>query len=247
VIPFALPLVLVLAWFVSTDRGWVKSYQLASPHDVLRETLDLAQSGVLWHDLAASIARVAAGFALALVAALVLGAIVGGSRRGEQILDPTLQAIRAVPSLAWVPLILLWLGIGENAKITLVAIGAFFPIYVSLVSGIRGVDRKLIEVGQALGLSRPALIVRVLVPATLPQFLVGARIGLTQAWLFLVAAELLAASSGLGFLLTDGQQTSRTDEILVAILLFAACGKLSESAMRGAEGRIVGWVDTATP
>jgi sulfonate transport system permease protein len=247
VIRFALPVALLLAWFVTTDRGWIKSYQLASPRDVLRETLDLAQSGVLWHDLSASIARVAAGFAVALVAALVLGAIVGGSRRGEALLDPTLQAIRAVPSLAWVPLILLWLGIGENAKITLVAIGAFFPIYVSLVSGIRGVDRKLIEVGQALGLSRVALIVRVLVPATLPQFLVGARIGLTQAWLFLVAAELLAASSGLGFLLTDGQQTSRTDEILVAILLFALCGKLSEGAMRGAERRLVGWVDTATP
>ena len=149
-----------------------------------------------------------------------------------------------MPSLAWVPLILLWLGIGETAKIALVAIGAFFPVYVALVSGIRGVDRKLVEVGTIFGLSRLALIVRVLVPATLPQLLVGARIGLTQAWLFLVAAELLAATSGLGFLLTDGQQTSRTDEILVAILLFAACGKLSESLMRALEKRLVGWADT---
>ncbi len=157
---------------------------------------------------------------------------------------PTLQAIRAVPSLAWVPLILLWLGIGETAKITLVAIGAFFPIYVALVSGIHGVDRKLVEVGTIFGLSRTALIARVLVPATLPQLLVGARIGLTQAWLFLVAAELLAATNGLGFLLTDGQQTSRTDEILVAILLFALCGKLSESGMRRLEKRLVGWTDT---
>jgi len=139
---------------------------------------------------------------------------------------------------------LLWLGIGETAKITLVAIGAFFPIYVALVAGIRGVDRKLVEVGASFGLSRPALVLRVLVPATLPQLLVGARLGLTQAWLFVVAAELLAATSGLGFLLTDGQQTARTDEILVAILLFAACGKLSESAMRALERRLVGWTDT---
>jgi sulfonate transport system permease protein len=247
VIRFALPVTLVVAWFVATASGWVKSYQLASPRDVVREVIALAQSGALWHDLAASIARVAAGFAIALVAALVLGAIVGGSRRGERALDPTLQAIRAVPSLAWVPLILLWLGIGEGAKITLVAIGAFFPIYVSLVSGIRSVDRKLIEVGRSFGLTRFALIARVLVPATVPQFLVGARIGLTQAWLFLVAAELLAASNGLGFLLTDGQQTSRTDEILVAILLFALCGKLSESGMRAAESRLVNWADTAAP
>ncbi|HTW83460.1 MAG TPA: ABC transporter permease [Candidatus Sulfotelmatobacter sp.] len=241
---FALPLALLAGWWLATARGWVKSYQFASPHDVLAELGNLAATGALWHDLAASVARVAAGFAIALAAAIVLGAVVGGSRTFERALDPTLQAIRAVPSLAWVPLILLWLGIGESAKITLVAIGAFFPIYVALVAGIRGVDRKLVEVGTSLGLSRAALIARVLVPATLPQLLVGARIGLTQAWLFLVAAELLAATNGIGFLLTDGQQTTRTDEILVAILLFAACGKLSESGMRWLERRLVGWTDT---
>jgi len=241
----AVPLALFAAWWAATASGIVKSYQLASPHDVLRELLDLARSGLLWRDLGASTERVAAGFAIALAVALILGALVGGSRAAERALDPTLQAIRAVPSLAWVPLILLWLGIGETAKIALVAIGAFFPIYVALVSGIRGVDRKLVEVARIFGLSRFALVARVLVPATLPQLLVGARIGLTQAWLFLVAAELLAATNGLGFLLTDGQQTSRTDEILVAIVLFALCGKLSESAMRLLERRLVGWTDTA--
>ncbi|HTD34839.1 MAG TPA: ABC transporter permease [Candidatus Elarobacter sp.] len=241
---FAVPLALFAAWWAATASGRVKSYQLASPHDVLREVVDLAQSGLLWRDLGASVERVAAGFAIALALALIVGSLVGGSRVAERALDPTLQAIRAVPSLAWVPLILLWLGIGEAAKITLVAIGAFFPVYVALVSGIRGVDRKLVEVGTIFGLSRAALIVRVLVPATLPQLLVGARIGLTQAWLFLVAAELLAATNGLGFLLTDGQQTSRTDEIFVAILLFAVCGKLSETAMRALEKRLAGWTDT---
>jgi sulfonate transport system permease protein len=241
---FVVPLALFAAWWAATASGAVKSYQLASPRDVVREIADLAQSGLLWRDLGASIERVALGFAIALGLALILGSLVGGSRMIERALDPTLQAVRAVPSLAWVPLILLWLGIGETAKITLVAIGAFFPVYVALVSGIRGVDRKLVEVGTIFGLSRTALIARVLVPATLPQLLVGARIGLTQAWLFLVAAELLAATNGLGFLLTDGQQTSRTDEILVAILLFALCGKLSESGMRWLEKRLVGWTDT---
>ncbi|HWT07013.1 MAG TPA: ABC transporter permease [Xanthomonadales bacterium] len=241
---FAVPLALFAAWWAATANGWIKSYQLASPRDVVRELADLAQSGLLWRDVGASAERVALGFAIALLLAVVLGSLVGGSRVAERALDPTLQAIRSVPSLAWVPLILLWLGIGETAKITLVAIGAFFPIYVALVSGIHGVDRKLVEVGTMFGLSRFALIARVLVPATLPQLLVGARIGLTQAWLFLVAAELLAATNGLGFLLTDGQQTSRTDEILVAILLFAACGKLSETAMRALEKRLSGWTDT---
>ncbi len=244
---FAVPLALLAAWAAATLSGRVPSYQLASPRDVVRALAELAASGVLWKDLGASIERIAIGFAFALVLAIVLGAFVGSSRVAEQLVDPTLQAIRAVPSLAWVPLLLLWLGIGENAKITLVAIGAFFPIYVATVAGIRGVDRKLVEVGRSLGLRPFELAVRVLVPATLPQLFVGARIGLTQAWLFLVAAELLAASNGLGFLLTDGQQTSRTDEILVAIGLFALCGKLSEMLMRALERRVVGWADTAVP
>lgn len=239
-----LPAVLVGVWFAATASGAVKPYQFASPQAVFAEFGQLIASGALWTDLAASVERVALGFGAALVLAIVLGALVGTSRRAEVLIDPTLQAVRAVPSLAWVPLILLWLGIGETAKVTLIAIGAFFPIYVSLASGIRNVDRKLIDVAHVLDVRGPALAIRVLVPAALPALLVGARIGLTQAWLFLVAAELLASTKGLGFLLTEGQQISRTDEILVAVLLFAFCGKLSESGMRLIERRLVAWTDT---
>ncbi|GAC1417728.1 MAG: ABC transporter permease [Candidatus Velthaea sp.] len=241
---FIVPVLLALGWFAATASGAVKPYQFTSPQGVIAELADLAGSGALVRDLGASIERVLLGFAIAALIAIVLGSLVGVSRTWERVLDPTLQAIRAVPSLAWVPLILLWLGIGESAKITLVAIGAFFPVYISLVSGIRGVDRKLVEVARVLGVRGVALTARVLVPATLPQLLVGMRIGLTQAWLFLVAAELLASTRGLGFLLTEGQQVGRTDEILVAILLFAICGKLSESVMRAIEKRLVGWADT---
>jgi sulfonate transport system permease protein len=243
----ALPLALLVAWFAATATGAVKSYQFASPSAVLAEFGDLLARGELWTDLGVSIERVAAGFAIAVTVAVILGTLVGSSRAAERALDPTLQALRSVPSLAWVPLLLLWLGIGETAKISLVAIGAFFPIYVALVTGIRGVDRKLIEVARMLGVHGPHLAARVLVPATLPTLLIGMRIGLTQAWLFLVAAELLGATRGLGFLLTDGQQTTRTDEILVAILLFSACGKLSEIGLRTIEHRVVGWADTQTP
>ena len=140
------PLALLAAWFASTASGALKPYQLASPQAVVAELIDLAVRGELARDLIASIVRVATGFAIALVFAIVLGALVGSSRTMERALDPTLQAVRAVPSLAWVPLILLWLGIGEPAKIALVAIGAFFPIYVSLHAAIRGVDRKKFSV-----------------------------------------------------------------------------------------------------
>jgi sulfonate transport system permease protein len=238
-----LPLVALAAWAIATSVGGVKVYQLASPADVARELAALAASGLLWSNLSASVERVALGFACAFVCALVLGTAVGLSPRVEAALDPTLQAVRAVPSLAWVPLILIWLGIGENAKVTLIAIGAFFPIYVNLVAGIRGVDRKLVEVAEVLGIRGIELARRVVIPAALPSLLVGARIGLTQAWLFLVAAELLASTRGLGFMLTEGQQISRTDEILTAILLLALCGKLSESAMRFVERRLLRWTD----
>ncbi|MFN2462063.1 MAG: ABC transporter permease [Candidatus Velthaea sp.] len=244
---FGGPIALFAIWFVTTASGWVKPYEFPSPSAVLSEFTDLASRGELWSNLLASIERVALGFAVALACAVVVGALVGSSRVAEKAIEPSLQALRAVPSLAWVPLLLLWLGIGETAKITLVAIGAFFPIYIALVSGIHGVDRKLIEVARLLGVRGPALATRVLVPATLPTLLVGMRIGLTQAWLFLVAAELLGATKGIGFLLTDGQQTARTDEIFVAILLFAVCGKLSELALRALERRAVGWADTAVP
>ena len=230
---FALPIALVVAWFAATSTGAIKSYQLASPQAVLVEVNDLATRGVLWTDLGASLERVALGFVIAALLAIALGALVGASRTAEKLLDPTLQAIRSVPSLAWVPLLLLWLGIGETAKI-------------ALASAIRGVDRKLIEVARVLGVRGVPFVARVLVPAALPQLLVGLRIGLTQAWLFLVAAELLGASRGLGFLLTDGQQIARTDEILVAILAFAICGKLSESGMKLLERRLVSWTDTAS-
>jgi len=239
----ALPLVLLAAWWYATAFGGIKVYQLASPADVARELAVLWANGELAKNLVASIGRVAFGFAVALVLAIAIGTSVGLFPRAERILDPTLQALRAIPSLAWVPLLLLWLGIGETAKIVLIAIGAFFPIYVNLVAGIRGVDRKLVEVAEILGIGGFALARRVVIPAALPSLLVGARVGLTQAWLFLVAAELLGATRGLGFLLTEGQQISRTDEILTAIVLLAICGKLSESGMRTIEKRMLYWTD----
>ncbi len=239
----AVPVSLLAAWVLATTVGGVKSYQLASPLDVAREIDDLVSRGLLWRHIFASAERVGLGFVIALLLAVGLGACVGLSRNVERLIDPTLHAIRAVPSLAWVPLLLLWLGIGETAKITLVAIGAFFPIYVNLVAGIHGVDRKLVEVAHVFGVRGAALAGRVVLPAAFPSMLVGARIGLTQAWLFLVAAELLASTRGLGFMLSEGQQIARTDEILVAILLLAFCGKLCESAMLALESRLLRWTD----
>ncbi len=237
------PAAILVLWIVAGRAHWFAPDQLAPPSRVLGELGSLWQRGLLQQDILASVIRVFSGFAIALVLAILVGTLVGLNATVDRAIDPTLQAIRSVPSLAWVPLLLLWLGIGEAAKITLIAIGAFFPIYVNLVAGIHGVDRKLVEVARVLGLHPVAIAVRVVLPAAVPSLLVGARIGLTQAWLFLVAAELLASTRGLGFMLSEGQQISRPDEILAAILLLAIFGKLCESGMRLIETRATAWTD----
>ena len=243
ILALLVPAAILALWILAGAAHWFAPDQLAPPDRVLAELGSLWHRGLLQQDILASVLRVAAGFAIAFALAVAVGTLVGLSHDAEEALDPTLQAIRSVPSLAWVPLLLLWLGIGEPAKITLIAIGAFFPIYVNLVAGIHGVDRKLVEVARVLGLSPIANATRVVLPAAYPSLLVGARIGLTQAWLFLVAAELLASTRGLGFMLTEGQQISRPDEILGAILLLAIFGKLCESGMRLVERRTTAWTD----
>jgi sulfonate transport system permease protein len=190
--------------------------------------------------------RVFAGFAIGTAIAILFGAAMGLSRRLDALLDPSFQALRAIPSLAWVPVLLLWMGIDEAPKITLIAIGAFFPVHLSVVAGIRGVDRKLIELGEVNRLSQRALFVRILLPASLPQIFTGLRTGLSLAWMFMVAAELIAATRGLGYLLSDGRETGRPDLVFGAILLLALLGKLSDSVLKTIETRVLSWRDTST-
>jgi sulfonate transport system permease protein len=238
------PALLLVLWQVVVARGTYSRGQLASPLNVVAAARELATAGLLVPNLVASLQRVFLGFALGGGIAVLLGLIVGGSRTVEALLGPTLQAIRAIPSLAWVPLLLLWLGFGELPKIILVAIGVFFPVYANLVGGIRQIDRKLIEVGRAYGLDGVHLAREVMLPAALPSLLTGLRLGLAQGWLFLVAAELLGAFTGLGFLLIDAQNTGRVDIILLCILLLALLGKLSDSLLHLLERRLLRWTDT---
>ena len=205
--------------------------------------LALARRGLLWSDIVATVIRVIAGFAIGAAAAIVLGTITGLSHRVERAVEPTLQALRTIPTLAGAPLLLLWLGIDEPPKITLVAIGAFFPVYLNLVAGILGVDRKLVEVARVYALGRSAIARRVVLPASLPSLFTGLRLGLTQAWLFVVVAEFFGASGGLGLRLTDSQQSSRVDLMFVALVSLAVLGKGSDMALRALESRALRWRD----
>jgi sulfonate transport system permease protein len=238
-----LPVTALLAIECSVRGGLIPANLLPAPTQIFDTLRDLGAQGLLGH-ITASTLRVATGFAGGAALAVLLGATVGLSRHAEAILDPTFQALRAIPSLAWVPLLLLWLGIDEAPKIVLIAIGAFFPIYMGVASGIRGVDRKLIEVARLYRLSNFALTRRVLLPAALPAILTGLRNGLSLAWMFMVAAELIAASKGLGYLLSDGRETSRADIVLAAIALLAILGKISDTLMAAIEQRSLAWRDS---
>jgi sulfonate transport system permease protein len=226
-----LPVALVLAWVLATTVGDVPAYKVPSPLDVWTAGVQLAGTGQLGQYVAISVQRVLIGFALGSVVGLVLGAVVGLSRVGEALLAPSIAAVRAVPSLAWVPLLILYLGIGEDSKITLIAIGAAFPVFTTVAGSLRHVDPHLVEAGRAYGLSSVSLFARVQLPAVLPSLVSGLRLALAQSWLFLVAAELIASSMGLGFLLSDSQANGRVDRMFLAIILLAVLGTLTDTVL----------------
>ena len=226
-----LPVIILAVWQIVTTTGLVPPYRLPTPASVLTAGVELAQRGELWNHIAISVQRVLLGFAIGSVIGLAAAGIVGLSRLGDVLLSPTLAALRAVPSLAWVPLLILWLQIGEESKVTLIAIGAFFPVYTTVASALRHVDPQLVEAGRSFSLRGWSLFGTVQLPAVVPSVVSGLRLALAQAWLFLVAAELIASSMGLGFLLTDSQNSGRVDRILLSIVLLALLGTITNALL----------------
>jgi sulfonate transport system permease protein len=239
----AVPVAILLTLEIAVRIGWVESYQMPAPSEIAATLMDLTD-GALWKHIGASLTRVLSGFLIGAALALVFAAWVGLSREAEAYLEPTFAGLRSIPSLAWVPLLLLWLGIGETSKVVLIAIGAFFPVYLNGVAAIRRIDRKLVEVGQMYRFSQRQMIVHVFLPAALPGLFTGLRSGLSLSWMFLVAAELIAATKGLGYLLSDGRETSRPDIVLAAIIVLAVLGKLTDGVLAMLERRFLSWRDT---
>ena len=235
----ALPLIVLAAWQLVTATGLVPVYRLPAPLTVLQAGGDLVSRGELGLHIAISVQRVLLGFAIGSVIGLAVAAVVGLSRAGDALLSPTLAALRAVPSLAWVPLLILWLQIGEESKVTLIAIGAFFPVFTTVAAALRHIDPHLVEAGRCFGLRGWSLFRTVQLPAVVPSVVSGLRLALAQAWLFLVAAELIASSMGLGFLLNDSQQNGRVDRILLTIVLLALLGSLTNALLGLVEKKLL--------
>ncbi|EMA38932.1 ABC transporter permease [Halobiforma nitratireducens] len=235
------PAILVVLWHVLVTVGVFAPHQLPGPLTVATTLYSMAVAGELTGHVAITLQRVAAGILLGVSVGILFGAVTGLYGLAHDLLDPLFQSTKNIPSLAWVPLFLLWFGIGEGAKVTLIALGAFFPVYLNFSTGIKEVDRDLLEVAEVYDIGRLESLRRVVVPAALPSLLVGIRGGVGLAWMFVVAAELIAASQGIGFLLSDGRVMSRPDVIVGSILLFAFFGNLSDLAVKGVQRRVVDW------
>lgn len=240
-----LPLGLAVVWELAVRFGWASGRLMPPPSKIADTLWTLSRTGELWTHTAATLGRVLAGFAIGAAAGTLFGALSGASETARRLLDPTLQALRAVPSIAWVPLFILWLGIFETSKIALIAVGVFFPVYLGVAGAILGIDRKLIEVGRTFRLTPVQMVRRVMLPAVLPEWIIALRSGLGLGFMFVVAAEFMGAAEGLGYLLVDGQQMGRPDQIFAAIIAFALLGKAADSVLMALTRPLLRWQDTA--
>ncbi len=237
------PAALLMVWEIGAGLGLISTRLLPPPSEILATLWDLAASGELVDHSAATLWRMWWGFVLGAVVATVLGAASGVSAAFCRLFDPTIQALRSIPSIAWTPLFILWFGIFEAPKVMLIAVGVFFPVYLALAGAIGGVDRKLVEVGRIYGFDTLTMTRRILLPAAMPTYFIGLRGGLGLGWMFVVAAEFLGATRGLGYLLVDGQMTGRPALIIAAIVLFALYGKVSDWLLTMAGRKVLGWQD----
>ncbi|KOS27415.1 sulfonate ABC transporter permease [Bacillus anthracis] len=238
-----IPIIILIIWQLAGVFGLVSKTVLPTPLDIFVAFQELIKTGELFGHLSISVFRAAAGFFIGGSLGIILGTIVGFSTRSEQYLDPSVQMLRTVPHLAVAPLFVLWFGFGETSKVLLIADGAFFPLYVNAFLGIRGVDSKLFDVARVLEFSKRKLITKLILPATLPNLLLGALLSLGFAWVSLVVAELMGSTEGIGYMIMDARQFSNTDIVFVGIIIFAFVGKFSDSLVRLLEVKFLRWRD----
>ena len=238
------PLAIVAIWEALSAAGLVTAQTLPSPGAVAASFWQLAVSGQLGINIVVSLQRVAVGLGIGVFIGVAMALVSGLSRLGEDAIDSTVQMVRTLPHLALIPLMIMWFGIGETPKLTLIALGTMFPIYLNLFAGIRGADRKLREAASTLGLSHAETILHVVLPAALPSFLVGLRQAFGIAWITLVVAEQINASAGIGYLVMNARDFLRTDIIFVGLAIYALLGLLTDQSVRFLERHLLAWRPT---
>ncbi|WEO97424.1 ABC transporter permease [Streptomyces sp. FXJ1.172] len=235
------PLVVLALWAAASAAKALDTGAIPAPWTVLRTAGRLWSDGTLPADVLTSLQRAGYGFAIGLVAGVLLALAAGLSRTGEALIDGTVQLNRAIPTLGLIPLFILWLGIGEAFKIAIIAIVVYVPVYLNTHAALSGIDSRYVELAEVQGLSRLAFVRQVVIPGTLPGFFVGLRLGVTGSWLGLVVLEQINATSGLGYLMFQAQNYGQTDVILVGLLIYGVFGLVSDSAVRLIERRVLAW------
>ncbi len=240
-LPWLVPVGLVVVWQVASALGWLSTRVLPAPLEVIKAAWTLALSGELWLHVKVSAGRALAGLAIGGGLGLLLGLLTGSVRFFETLLDSTIQMVRNIPALALIPLVILWFGIDETAKLFLISVSVFFPIYINTFHGIRNVDPGLIEMARTYGLSRAQLYRQVILPGALPSILVGLRFSLGLMWVILIVAETISAQAGIGYMTMNAREFLQTDIVLVGILLYAALGKIADVLARSLERVWLRW------
>lgn len=240
-VPWILPIVILIVWQVLGQNKMISAALLPTPLEVIEAGIRLFKRGDLQEHVLISTQRALIGFIIGGIIGFLLGLFNGTILFFERTVDTTIQMIRTVPHLAVIPLVILWFGIGETAKIFLVALGVMFPIYINTFNGIKNVDRKLIEMGSVYGLTRWGLFKNIILPGALPSVLVGIRYALGVMWISLIVAETIGADSGIGFLATSAREFMQMDIIVLTIVLYAILGKLSDVIAKICEKRLLKW------
>jgi sulfonate transport system permease protein len=240
-LPWVVPVGLVALWQIASSQGWLSTRVLPAPSEVIKAAWALSVSGELWTHVKVSAGRALAGLAVGGGLGLAFGLLTGSVKYIETLLDSTIQMVRNIPALALIPLVILWFGIDETAKLFLIAVSVFFPIYINTFHGIRNVDPGLIEMGRTYGLTRWQLYREVILPGALSSILVGLRFSLGLMWVILIVAETISAQAGIGYLTMNAREFLQTDVVLVGILLYALLGKLADVFARGLERYWLRW------
>ena len=240
-LPWLVPVALIASWQIASSLGWMSTRVLPAPVDVVLAAWTLAVSGELWVHVKVSAGRALSGLAIGGGLGLLLGLLTGSVRVLETLLDSTLQMVRNIPALAMIPMVILWFGIDEGAKLFLISVAVFFPIYLNTFHGIRNVDPGLIEMGRTYGLSRWQLYTQIILPGAVSSILVGLRFSLGMMWVILIVAETISAQAGIGYLTMNAREFLQTDIVLVGILLYALLGKLADMFAKGLESYWLRW------
>lgn len=238
---FGLLVIIIVIWQVASNMGLLNPLTLPSPSRILNTFITLIKKGTLQKNLLISSQRVLSGYAIAAVSAIVLGILMGLSSHFKRMTDLIIQILKPIPPISWIPLVILWFGIGEEGKVFLIFIGSFFTILVNVVDGIRRIDVKLVELSNAMVIPKLKYVFQVVIPYAAPNIFTGLRTGLGQSWMCVVAAELVASSTGLGYMIMYARQFGQTDVVIVGMLMIGIIGKVMDSILMVVEKKVIRW------